>query len=138
MITYVASFVPELLQKQHDLYSDVFKLALYSSAASIGSGTTAYSSSDEVSGIGYTAGGKTLVMSSGYPARVNTVGVVFRFDPVIWDGATIAARYGLIYNSSASNKAVMVLDWGDTISVTGSDFEVNFKTTLPPLWRFGA
>lgn len=119
------SFRLELLQGVHDFTSDTFKCALYTSSASIGASTTAYSTTNEVSGTGYTAGGATLTVASGYP-KVNASAeygiaagrvALVDFNDTSWSGSNFSARYGLIYNSSKSNKAVAVIDFGADVGV---------------------
>jgi len=121
------SFKVELLQGIHDFTAstgDVFKLALYTSSATLGASTTVYSSSDEVPNSGtYSAGGGTLTnitpTSSGTTALTD-------FDDVSFTSATITARGALIYNSSESNKAVAVLDFGSDKSSTAGTFTIQF------------
>jgi hypothetical protein len=121
------SFKVEILQAIHNFTTstgDVFKLALYTSSASLDAATTAYTSSNEVGNSGtYTAGGGTLTnvtpTSSGTTAFLD-------FADISFTSATITARGALIYNSSKSNRAVAVLDFGsDKISTTGT-FTVQF------------
>lgn len=104
---------------------DVIKIALYTSASTMGASTTAYSATNEVSGTGYTAGGATLTnvtpLLSGSTA-------VFDFADVSWSTATFTARGALIYNSSKSNKAVMSLDFGSDQVVSSGTFSVVFPT----------
>ena len=119
------SFKAEILQGIHDS-ADTYKIALYTSAATLGATTTAYSATNETSGTGYTAGGTTL---AGF--TVNTSGTTafidFSTDPT-WTNATITARGALIYNSSKSNKAVMVLDFGADKSNSAGTFTVRMPT----------
>jgi hypothetical protein len=121
------SFKTELLQGIHNFTAstgDVFKLALYTSSATLDATTTAYSSSNEVANSGsYTAGGGTLTnitpTSSGTTAFAD-------FADLSFTSATITARGALIYNSTDSNRAVAVLDFGaDKISTTGT-FTIQF------------
>ena len=121
------SFKVELLQGVHNFTTstgDVFKLALYTSSATLGASTTAYSATNEVANSGtYSAGGGTLTnitpTSSGTTALTD-------FDDLSFTSATITARGALIYNSSDSNKAVAVLDFGgDKISTAGT-FTIQF------------
>ena len=121
------SFKVEILRAIHDFTAstgDVFKLALYTSAASLDAATTVYSSSNEVGNSGtYTAGGGSLTnitpTSSGTTAFLD-------FADISFTSATITARGALIYNSSKANRAVAVLDFGsDKISTTGT-FTVQF------------
>ena len=121
------SFKVELLQGVHNFTTstgDVFKLALYTSSATLGASTTAYSATNEVANSGtYSAGGGTLTnitpTSSGTTALTD-------FADLSFTSATITARGALIYNSSDSDKAVAVLDFGsDKISTAGT-FTIQF------------
>jgi hypothetical protein len=120
-----ASFKQQILLGEHDLDTDTIKLALYTSAATLSAATTAYTTSDEVVGTGYTAGGNTLtgatVSLSGTTAYVD-------FSDTTWTTATITARGALIYNSSKSNKAIAVLDFGADKTSTAGSFTVQFPT----------
>lgn len=104
--------------------ADVYKIALFTSAATLGESTTAYSTTNEVVGTGYTAGGKILV---GYtPGTGGTESWIdWTTDPV-WTTSTITARGAMIYNSSKSNKVCAILDFGADITSTASDFTVTF------------
>lgn len=122
------SFKVELMQALHNFTNgtgNAFKIALYTSAATLGAGTTAYSATNEVSGTGYTAGGNTLTnvtpTSSGTTAFTD-------FADTTWSAATITARGALIYNSTNSDRAVAVLDFGADKSSTNGDFTVVFPT----------
>ena len=105
--------------------ADTFKLALYTSSASLGAGTTAYTTSNEVSGTGYTAAGAALTAvaptSSGTTAFLD-------FNDLTFSTATITARGALIYNDTQSDKAVAVLDFGGDKTSTAGDFTVVFPT----------
>ena len=118
------SFKSEILQEGHQLATDTIKIALYTSTASLDATTTAYSSSNEVSGTGYTATGVTLPS-----ATVATSGTTAYFDAAdpSWTSATFTARGALIFNASNSNKAIAVLDFGGDFTVAGG----TFKITLP-------
>jgi len=117
------SFKEELLSGTHDFTSDTFKIALYTSDASLGNSTTVYTTSNEVSGTGYTAGGATLTGA----AIAFASGVAYvDFSDVTWASSTITARGALIYNSSKSNKAVIVLDFGSDRTSSASPFVVTF------------
>jgi hypothetical protein len=101
--------------------ADVYKMALYTSTATLDKSTTAYSTTNEVVGTGYTAGGVTL---SGYtPGAASDTAWIDFADPS-WANANITARGALIYNSSKSNKAVAVLDFGSDVTSTASTFTV--------------
>ena len=106
------SFKQELLVGTHDFTAttgDTFKIALYTSSASLDATTTAYSSSNEVS----TTSGTTAICD---------------FSDVSFTSATITARGALIYNSSDSNKAVAVLDFGGDKTSTSGTFTIQFPT----------
>lgn len=122
------SFKVQLLQGQHNFTNgtgDTYKIALYTSSATLSAATTAYTTSNEVTGTGYTAGGNTLTnvtpTSSGTTAYVD-------FSDTTWSSATITARGALIYNSSDSNKAVAVLDFGSDKTSTAGDFTIQFPS----------
>ena len=110
---------------------DTYKVALYNSAsATLDKTTTAYTSSGEVSGSGYTAGGATIanrvVGASGDTAYLS-------FDDAVWPSATITADSALIYNSSKSNKAICVLSFTSATSTNGTwtlDFPAVGATAL--------
>ena len=120
------SFKQEVLGGEH-LAANTYKIALYTSAATLDATTTAYSATNEVAnGNGYTTGGATL---SGF-TRGNsgtTAWIDFTSDPA-WTTSTITARGALIYNSSVSNKAVCVLDFGADKTSTNGTFTVVFPT----------
>ena len=107
--------------------SQVFKIALYTAAASLDSTTTAYTSSNEVSssGTGYTAGGNTLVVSQ-VPTSTGTTAFL-DFADSTWSSATITARGALIYLANGTtNPAVCVLDFGSDKTSTNGDFTIIF------------
>ena len=117
------SFKTELLGGTHDLDTDTIKIALFTSSATLSASTTAYSTSNEVSGTGYTAGGNTL---SGATISLSGSTAIVDFTDTTWSSATITARGALIYNSSKSDKAIAVLDFGSDKSSTNGDFTVVF------------
>lgn len=117
------SFKTELLGGTHDLDTDVIKIALFTSSATLGASTTAYSSTNEVSGTGYTAGGNTL---SGATISLSGSTAIVDFTDTTWSSATITARGALIYNSSKADRAIAVLDFGSDKSSTNGDFTVVF------------
>lgn len=120
-----SSFKQQILLGEHDLDTDVIKIALYTSAATLGASTTAYTTSDEVVGAGYTAGGNTL---SGATVSLSGTTAYVDFSDTTWSAATITARGALIYNSSKSNKAIAVLDFGADKTSTAGDFTVQMPT----------
>ena len=106
--------------------ADVFKIALYTSSATLGASTTAYTTSDEVSssGTNYVAGGKTLTISQ-VPTFTSTTAWL-DFDDITWDSATITANGALIYNETQGNKAVAVLAFGGDKTSTAGNFTIQF------------
>lgn len=121
------SFKVQLLNGQHNFSSNIFKLALYTSSASLDENTTAYSATNEVPSTGnYSAGGNTLTVSV---TPTNTGNVAFiSFANTSWANATITANGALIYNSNLSNAAVCVLAFGGDKTSTNGTFAVNFPT----------
>jgi len=118
------SFKVDLLDAEHDFAVDTFKIALYTSSASLDATTTAYSVTNEASGTGYTAGGNTLTVST-TPTSSGTTAFI-SFSNTTWSTATITARGALIYNSSKADKAVAVLDFGGDKTSTAGDFTIQF------------
>ena len=114
-----SSFKPEILGGIHDLDTDAIFIALYTSSATLGAATTAYTATNEVATAGgYTAGG--IQLTSPVITLDGTTGIC-DFADATWPAATITARGALIYNSSKSNKAIAVLDFGaDKISTAGA------------------
>jgi hypothetical protein len=122
--TLPTSFKVQLLNAQQNFTSDTFKMALYTSSATLGAGTTVYTTSSEVSGTGYTAGGNTLTVSV-TPTSSGTVAYI-SFSDTSWYTATFTARGALIYNTSQANAAVAIFDFGSDKSVVGGTFTVTF------------
>ena len=122
------SFKQELMEGVHDFTTHTFKIALYTSSATLGATTTAYSATNEVSGTGYTAGGNTLTVTGGAVSTSGTTAYI-DFADTTWSTATITARGAVIYNSTATgNPAVAVLDFGADKTSTAGDFTVSFPT----------
>lgn len=117
------SFKTELLGGTHDLDTDVLKIALFTSSATLGASTTAYSTTNEVVGSGYTAGGNTL---AGAAISLSGSTAIVDFSDTTWSTATITARGALIYNSSKADRAIAVLDFGGDKTSTSGDFTVVF------------
>jgi hypothetical protein len=119
--TQTTSFKAELYEGIHDLLTDEIKIALYTAEANLNETTTAYSSDNEVSGTGYTAGGVVMtgitINTSGYTVYVNFNDVVFN--------ASVTARCALMYNATQGNKSIAVLDFGSDKTST------NFTITMP-------
>ena len=137
------SFKAELMLAVHDFRAtggDTFKLALYTSSASLDANTTAYTSSNEVTGTNYTAGGGTLVNLGVVTSNNNSSsGTGFTdFSDLTFPNATITARGALIYNNTPSansnanttltNAAVCVLDFGSDKTSTDGDFTIIFPS----------
>lgn len=131
----VTSFKVEILDGIHNFgvgvvrastAADVFKLALYTSSATLDASTTAYTTSNEVSssGTNYTAGGLTLTISQ-VPTSTGTTAFL-DFDDLTFPSATLTANGALIYNATQSNKAVAVLAFGGDKTSTAGNFTIQF------------
>ncbi len=122
------TFKLALLDGEMDFSSDTsqsYKIALYTSSATLSAATTAYSVTNEVSGTGYTAGGAALTINA--PTTSGTTAYL-DFDDVTWASATITARGALIYQTGGSTPAVAVLDFGSDQAATAGDFIIQFPT----------
>ena len=120
------SFKKELFEAIHDFTAstgDTFKLALYTTVSGFSTGTTNYITTNETSGTGYTASGTTLTNIS--PTVAQNIAFV-DFADATFSTATISASAALIYNTSNSSKAVVVLDFGGTKTSTNGDFTIQF------------
>ena len=134
------SFKQEILQGIHNLTNgsgggtststgsgNTFKIALFTSSASLGAGTTAYSTSNEVSGTNYSAGGNTL---TNVTPTTSSPTALTDFADTTWSSSTITARGALIYNSSttagSANRAVLVLNFSSDKTSTAGDFTITF------------
>ena len=134
------SFKSELLQGIHNFHNgsgggtttttgtgNTFKIALYTSSATMSASTTAYATTNEVSGTGYTAGGNTLTNVD--PTTSGTTALT-DFSDTTWSSSSITARGALIYNSSttagSANRAVAILDFGADKTSTSGDFTIQF------------
>ena len=112
---------------------DTYKVALYTSSATLGASTTAYSATNEVAnGNGYTTGGATL---SGYSCTITntTTGSLDWTDPV-WSNASITARGALLYKSGSGNPAIAVFDFGQDVTSTNGDFTVTLGSGTPLIY----
>ena len=126
--TQTTSFKAECWQAVHNLLTDTLKIALYTGNAVLDYSTTAYSTTNEITGPGYTAGGATL---TGVTLNTDNYTVYVDFDNPTWAGS-LTARYALIYNASKANRSVAVLDFGaDKTSVVAFTIQlpVNSPTT---------
>jgi hypothetical protein len=130
--TATTSFKVELLQGIHNFgpsSPDTFKIALYTAAANLGYATTVYTTSDEVVGTGYTAGGNTLTISTSPTSGNNNSGTptaYISFANTTWPNSTFTARAALIYNVTEGNKSVAVLDFGSDKTVNNDTFQIIF------------
>jgi hypothetical protein len=126
--TIVNSYKRGLLEGAFNFSStttQVFKIALYTSAATLNADTTVYSTSNESTGTGYTAGGKILTIST-YPTLANSVAFM-SFATVTWSITSTTARGALIYKfDGVTNPAIAVLDFGEDKTTSGGNFVINF------------
>jgi hypothetical protein len=134
------SFKQEMLQAGQNLATDTLRMALYTAFSDIGPLTTVYTTSNEVTGTGYTAGGVTI---TGVTITTDTTGpnagtVYVDFNNVSWPGASFVARGALIYNTTRSNKTVAVLDFGSdkTFTSTNNTVTMPVNTATTALIRF--
>ena len=126
-----SSFKQELLEGAHNFKNsggDTFKLAMYTNSASFNAATTAYTTSNEVSGSGYSAGGGTLTRVD---PSVSSTTALTDFSDLTFTNATVTARGALIYNTttgsgSGTTDTVVVLDFGSDKTSTAGDFTIQF------------
>jgi len=122
------SFKQQLLLGVHDFATDTFRIALYTSSATLGPTTTVYSSANEVSGTGYTAPGLVLTNITVLLAQ----GVAYvNFDNPVWVGSTFTTRGALIYNVTKAGKSVGVLNFGVDQTMLGQSFTIQLPTNNP-------
>ena len=121
--TQTTSFKEELYKGIHDLLTDNIKIALYTAFADLGADTIAYTTSNEITGTGYAAGGITL---TGATVLTSSDTAFVSFNNASWPGATFTCRGALIYNASKANRSVAVLNFGSDRSVTSNTFTVTF------------
>ena len=123
------SFKKELLEAKHNFLAsggNSFKLALYTSSATLGAATTAYSSTNETSGTNYSAGGSALTNVN--PSSSGTTGFT-DFADLTFSNVTVTANGVLIYNDTASgDPAVCSLAFGGDKTSTAGDFTIQFPT----------
>lgn len=126
-----ASFKQELLGGIHDLDTDILKMALIKATptGTYGASTTNYSNvtgnSDEASGTNYTSGGQTL---DGATISLSGTTAIVDFTDEVFTNVTVSADGCIIYNSSKSNRAIAVIDFGGTVSATAGDLTIQFPT----------
>ena len=124
--TLTTSFKVELLTATHNFTNssgNSFKLALYTSSATLGATTTAFTTTGQASGTNYTSGGAALTNVT--PSSTGTTAVT-DFADLTFSTATITARGCMIYNSSDSNKSVATIDFGGDKTSTAGDFTIVF------------
>ena len=124
--TLVTSFKKELLTATHNFTASsghTFKLALYTSSATLGATTTAFTTTGQASGTNYTSGGNSLTRVD--PTSSGTTGFT-DFADLTFGTATITARGCMIYNSTDSNKSVATIDFGGDKTSTAGDFTIVF------------
>jgi len=136
--TLATSFKVEILDGIHNFgvgvirastAADTFKIALYSTLATLDAATTVYTTLNEVTGTGYTAGGNTLVISQ-VPTSTSTETTAWlNFANSSWASASFSADGALIYNSTQGNKAVAVLNFGSTKTTANQTFTVTFPAS---------
>jgi hypothetical protein len=134
------SFKQEMLQAGQNLATDTLRMALYTALSDIGPLTTVYTTTNEVVGTGYVAGG---VAVTGATISTDTTGpnagtVYVDFNDVSWPGASFTARGALIYNASQGNKSIAVLDFGSdkTFTSTSNTVTMPVNTATTALIRF--
>jgi hypothetical protein len=123
--TLTTSFKLELLKAVHNFETDVFKLALYTSSATLGADTLVYTSANEVTSAGYTAGGQVL---TGVIVTAASGVAYVTFNNLTWSNVTFTARGALIYNSTKGNKSVAVYNFGTDQTAGALDV---FNITMP-------
>jgi len=122
------SFKEQVLLGVHDLVNDVLKVALYTSSADLGPDTTVYSTTNEVSGTGYTAGGEVLmnvIVQQGNGTGYAT------FDNPSWPGANFTTRGALIYNYTKGNKSIGVFNFGTDQTMLNQGFTIQLPADNP-------
>ena len=136
--TLATSFKVEILDGIHNFgvgvirastAADTFKIALYSTLATLDAATTVYTTLNEVTGTGYVAGGNTLVISQAPTSTSSETVAWLNFANSSWTSASFSADGALIYNSTQGNKAVAVLNFGSTKTTTNQTFTVTFPAS---------
>lgn len=122
------SFKEQLLLGQHNLETDVLKMALYTEDAVLGPDTTVYTTTQEISGTGYTAGGEILVNVTVSLGN----GVAYAsFDNPTWLATSFTTRGALIYNVTKSNKSIAVINFGSNQTTLNQNFQIQLPTNNP-------
>ena len=124
------SFKEQILLGVHDLSTDTLKIALYTANAVLGPDTTEYTTTNEVAGAGYTAGGETLTNVT--VSLSVTQGIAYvSFDNPTWNAATFTVRGALIYNATKANKSIAVLNFGIDQTMLSQQFQIQLPTDSP-------
>jgi len=126
------SFKVALLDGEMDFSSNTsqsFKIALYTSSATLDADTTAYSTTNEVSGTGYTAGGNTLTIATNPTNDTSGTVAYLDFSDTTWTSSSITARGALIYKAGGTTPSVAILDFGSDKTSSDSTFAVTFPTS---------
>ena len=118
-----SSFKQQLLLGVHDFSADTMKIALYTSSAQLDAATTAYTTSNEISGTAYTAGGEVL---TGVTVTLTGTIAYVSFNNPTWNGSSFTTRGALIYNFSKANKSVGVLNFGLDQTTVNQQFQIQF------------
>lgn len=125
------SFKVELFRAIHDFTAstgDTFKIALYTSASTIGAATTVYTATNEAVGTGYTAGGATLASVT---PTLSGITAIVDFTDVTISTVTLTYRKALIYNSTKANRAVAVFDFGSDRVISGGNLIIQMPVPDP-------
>jgi hypothetical protein len=129
-----SSFKQESWLGIHDLDTDTLKIALYTAAADLSQATTVYTSTGEVVGAGYTAGGEVI---TGAQVLLSGTTAYLTFNNPTWSGASFTCRGALIYNASKANRAIAVLDFGADKTANGTfPIQLPAATAAAALLRF--
>ena len=129
-----SSFKQESWLGIHDLDTDTLKIALYTAAADLSQSTTVYTTSGEVVGAGYAAGGVTI---TGAQVLLSGTTAYLTFSNPTWSGASFTCRGALIYNTSKANRAIAVLDFGADKTANGTfTVQLPAATAAAALLRF--
>jgi hypothetical protein len=131
------SFKQQMLQAEQNIVTDTLRMALYTAFSDIGPATVVYTTDNEISGTGYTAGGE-LVTGATVSVDVQSGTVYVDFADVSWPGASFTARGALIYNASQGNKSIAVLDFGSdkTFSAVSNTVVMPVNSATTALIRF--
>jgi hypothetical protein len=131
------SFKQQMLQAEQNIVTDTLRMALYTALADVGPTTAVYTTANEISGTGYTAGG-ALVTGATVSVDVQSGTVYVNFADVPFPGASFSARGALIYNVTRGNKTVAVLDFGSdkTFTSTSNTVTMPVNSATTALIRF--